>query len=158
MQISRIGPSTNGTLTNGNRLPTRARRWVVELLYPARSTGLTVLFRCTVLLTSMAAASPVGPLTESEKSFLASTEASMRKMMAAMQRAPQADVDQDFIGQMIPHHQGAIDMAKAELQYGRNEQLRRIAQEIIVEQQAEITVMQQQQSLPQVNAAHAGGN
>ena len=42
---------------------------------------------------------------------------------------------------MIPHHQGAIDMAQAELRYGKNEQLRRIAQEIIVEQQQEIAAM-----------------
>ena len=42
---------------------------------------------------------------------------------------------------MIPHHQGAIDMARAELRYGHNEQLRRIAQEIIVDQQQEIAAM-----------------
>jgi hypothetical protein len=42
---------------------------------------------------------------------------------------------------MIPHHQGAIEMAEAELRYGRNEQLRRIAQEIIVDQQQEIAAM-----------------
>jgi len=42
---------------------------------------------------------------------------------------------------MIPHHQGAIDMAQAELRYGRNEQLRRLAQEIIVTQQQEIVAM-----------------
>ena len=42
---------------------------------------------------------------------------------------------------MIPHHQGAIDMALAELRYGHNEQLRRIAQEIIVDQQQEIAAM-----------------
>ncbi len=42
---------------------------------------------------------------------------------------------------MIPHHQGAIDMAQAELRYGRNELLRRMAQEIIVEQQQEIAAM-----------------
>ncbi len=42
---------------------------------------------------------------------------------------------------MIPHHQGAIDMALAELRYGKNEQLRRLAQEIIVEQQQEIAAM-----------------
>ena len=82
----------------------------------------------------------------------------MRTMMASMERPPHGDVDQDFIGQMIPHHQGAIDMAKAELRYGRNEQLRRIAQEIIVEQQAEIAVMQREQKLPRVNATRTGGN
>jgi hypothetical protein len=42
---------------------------------------------------------------------------------------------------MVAHHQGAIDMAQAELRYGHNEQLRRLAQEIIVTQQQEITVM-----------------
>jgi len=49
-------------------------------------------------------------------------------------------------------------MAKAELRYGRNEQLRRIAQEILVEQQAEIAVMQREQTLPRVNAARTGVN
>jgi hypothetical protein len=42
---------------------------------------------------------------------------------------------------MVPHHQGAIDMAKAVLRYGKNEQLRRLAQEIIVTQQQEIAAM-----------------
>jgi hypothetical protein len=42
---------------------------------------------------------------------------------------------------MVPHHQGAVDMAQAELRYGRNEQLRRIAQEIIVDQLQEIAAM-----------------
>ena len=42
---------------------------------------------------------------------------------------------------MVPHHQGAIDMAQAELQYGRNEQLRRMAQQIVGQQQQEITAM-----------------
>jgi hypothetical protein len=42
---------------------------------------------------------------------------------------------------MIPHHQGAIDMAVIELRYGKNEQLRRIAQEIIVDQMQEIAAM-----------------
>jgi hypothetical protein len=50
-------------------------------------------------------------------------------------------VDQDFAATMIPHHQGAIDMARAELRYGHNEQLRRIAQEIIIDQQQEIVAM-----------------
>jgi uncharacterized protein (DUF305 family) len=43
---------------------------------------------------------------------------------------------------MIPHHQGAVDMAVVELRYGRNEKLRRLAQGIIVEQRQEIEVMQ----------------
>jgi hypothetical protein len=65
----------------------------------------------------------------------------MDKMMGAMDVKPSGDMDQDFAAMMIPHHQGAIDMAQLELRYGRNEQLRRIAQEIIVDQQQEIAVM-----------------
>lgn len=72
----------------------------------------------------------------------------MNKMMAGMEVAPSGNVDQDFAATMIPHHQGAIDMAKAELRYGHNEQLRRIAQEIIVEQQQEIVVMRLALSQP----------
>ena len=51
--------------------------------------------------------------------------------------------DHDFASAMIPHHQGAVDMAKVELLYGRDPVLRRMAQEIIVSQQQEIAVMQQ---------------
>ena len=47
----------------------------------------------------------------------------------------------DFVAMMVPHHQGAIDMAQLVLQYGRNEQIRRLAQEIIVTQQQEIAAM-----------------
>jgi uncharacterized protein (DUF305 family) len=42
---------------------------------------------------------------------------------------------------MIPHHQGAIDMAVVELRYGKDKRLKRLAQEIIVDQQQEIAVM-----------------
>ena len=42
---------------------------------------------------------------------------------------------------MVPHHQGAIDMAQAELQFGHNQKLLRIAQEIVVEQLQEIAAM-----------------
>nr|WP_233101913.1 DUF305 domain-containing protein [Variovorax sp. IB41] len=73
--------------------------------------------------------------------FAAENDAAMNRMMAAMEIKPSGDVDRDFAAMMIPHHQGAIEMAQAELRYGRNEQLRRIAQEIIVEQQQEIAAM-----------------
>jgi hypothetical protein len=76
-----------------------------------------------------------------EAPFLAENQVAMDKMMAAMNVKPSGDVDQDFVAMMIPHHQGAIDMAQAELRHGRNEQLRRIAQEIIVGQQQEIAAM-----------------
>ena len=76
-----------------------------------------------------------------EAPFLAENAAAMNKMMADMDVKPNGDVDADFVAMMIPHHQGAIDMALAVLRYGYNEQIRRIAQEIIVEQQQEIAAM-----------------
>src|SRR5260221_10003150 len=76
-----------------------------------------------------------------EAAFLAENNAAMTKMMAAMEIKPSGDVDKDFVAMMTPHHQGAVDMAQAMLRYGHNEQLRRLAQEIIVTQQQEITVM-----------------
>jgi uncharacterized protein (DUF305 family) len=76
-----------------------------------------------------------------EAPFLAENSAAMNTMMAGMNVKPSGDVDVDFAAMMIPHHQGAIDMALAELRYGKNEQLRRIAQEIIVDQQQEIAAM-----------------
>ncbi|OTP67379.1 putative exported protein [Caballeronia sordidicola] len=65
----------------------------------------------------------------------------MNRMMNNMTVQPKGNVDEDFVAMMIPHHQGAVDMAQAELRYGHNERLRRIAQEIIVEQMQEIAAM-----------------
>ncbi|WP_413188427.1 DUF305 domain-containing protein [Paraburkholderia sacchari] len=76
-----------------------------------------------------------------EASFMAENDAAMTRMMDGMSVKPTGDVDRDFVAMMIPHHQGAIDMAQAELRHGHNEQLRRIAQEIVVEQQQEIVAM-----------------
>jgi DUF305 family protein family protein len=76
-----------------------------------------------------------------EAPFLAENEAAMNKMMADMDVMPTGDVDRDFVAMMVPHHQGAIDMAQAVLRYGHNEQLRRLAQEIVVTQQQEIAAM-----------------
>jgi uncharacterized protein (DUF305 family) len=72
---------------------------------------------------------------------LKENEAAMTKMMNDMAARPTGDVDRDFVAMMNPHHQGAIDMAVIELRYGKNEQLRRIAQEIIVDQMQEIAAM-----------------
>jgi hypothetical protein len=78
---------------------------------------------------------------DTEAPFLAENRAAMDRMMTGMNAKPSGDVDGDFAAMMVPHHQGAIDMARAELHYGRNERLRRIAQQIIVEQQQEIIAM-----------------
>ena len=81
------------------------------------------------------------PDLSAEQPFLSENDTAMNKMMADMTIKPSGDVDRDFVAMMVPHHQGAIDMAQAELRYGHNEQLRRIAQEIVVTQQQEIPAM-----------------
>lgn len=80
-----------------------------------------------------------------EQSFHHLMDQAMMVMEQGMRRAPMnGDPDHDFATAMIPHHQGAIDMARAELLYGKDPVLRRLAQEIIVTQQQEIAVMQRQ--------------
>ena len=69
--------------------------------------------------------------------------ASMDKMhmaMGAVKRSGDSDVD--FVRLMLPHHQAAIDMAKTQLLHGKDPQMRRLAQEIITDQQLEIELMQ----------------
>ena len=68
----------------------------------------------------------------------------MTRMDSGMSIRDSGNPDRDFAAMMIPHHQGAIDMAKAELQFGRDPVLRRLAQGIIVEQQQEIELMRRQ--------------
>ena len=82
-----------------------------------------------------------GSAPAAEAPYLAENVSAMTKMMIDMGIRPSGDVDADFVAMMVPHHQGAIEMAQAELRYGRNKPLRRMAQEIIVTQLQEITAM-----------------
>lgn len=91
-----------------------------------------------------------GPFAPTAK-FVASTERTfdqlrgeaMSVMHTGMHSAAYSgEPDHDFVTMMIPHHQGAIDMAKALLLYGKDPQTRRLAQEIITDQQSEIELMQ----------------
>ncbi|MCO5400549.1 DUF305 domain-containing protein [Ralstonia sp. 21MJYT02-11] len=86
-------------------------------------------------------AQEITPPANREQAFLAENDVAMTKMMDGMAPKPTGSIDQDFVAMMTPHHQGAIDMAVAYLRYGQNEQLRRIAQEIVIEQQQEIAAM-----------------
>jgi hypothetical protein len=108
------------------------------------SAGCRFLVPRTLLL-ALGAAFSVEASSSAKSSadavFVSENRIAMAKMMAGMDVKPSGDVDLDFAAMMIPHHQGAIDMAKAELRHGKNEQLRRIAQEIIVSQQQEIVAM-----------------
>ena len=115
------------------------------LQFPKPDLGIAI-FATSVLLGVAAAsfahdAPPPQPPPANEAAFLSENDAAMSKMMTAMAAKPTGDIDRDFVAIMAPHHQGAIDMAVIELRYGKNEQLRRIAQEIIVDQLQEIDAM-----------------
>jgi uncharacterized protein (DUF305 family) len=105
-----------------------------------RTALMAVALAAALTLATLASAG-VFAASDDEAAFIAENAAAMSKMMAAMAVQPSGDVDSDFVATMVPHHQGAIEMAQAQLRHGHNEQLRRIAQEIIVEQTQEIAAM-----------------
>lgn len=98
---------------------------------------------------------PAAASAADEASFLKENDEAMTKMMNDMAVKPTGDIDRDFVAMMSPHHQGAIDMAIIELRYGKNEQLRRIAQEIIVDQMQEIDAMKLAIGKPVTDSAPA---
>jgi uncharacterized protein (DUF305 family) len=65
----------------------------------------------------------------------------MNKMHRDMMVTYSGNADADFVRGMIPHHQGAIDMAKVELRYGKDPEMRKLAEAIVIAQEKEITEM-----------------
>jgi hypothetical protein len=94
-----------------------------------------------IVLIAALACSTAAVACEPDASFITDNGIAMNRMMNEMNVAPTGDVDADFTAMMVPHHQGAIDMAVVYLRYGKNDQLRRLAQEIIITQKDEITAM-----------------
>jgi uncharacterized protein (DUF305 family) len=94
----------------------------------------------------------------SDWSELMASMETMHDHMESVKRS--GDSDTDFVRLMLPHHQAAIDMAKAQLIYGKDPQMQRLAQEIITDQQSEIELMklwlEQRESRPR-SASHSPG-
>lgn len=68
--------------------------------------------------------------------------AEMTRMMSGMSAPYSGDADRDFVTHMLPHHQGAVEMAETELKYGHDAKLKQLAARIISAQQREIAFMQ----------------
>ena len=70
-------------------------------------------------------------------------QTNMQKMHVTMMSVKSSsDTDIDFVKLMLAHHQAAIEMSKTQMLYGKDPQIRRLAQEIITDQQSEIDLMQ----------------
>jgi hypothetical protein len=78
-----------------------------------------------------------------EAPFVAENDAAMNRMLADMEVKPTGDVDRDFAATMSAVNRAAVDMARAEIKYGHNEQLRQLAQQIIATRQQEVVTTPQ---------------
>ena len=76
-----------------------------------------------------------------EQQFLFADDLAISNISREMLVKPTGDVDRDFVTIMIAQRQGAIDVARAELKYGRDEPLRRLAQRIVDEDESELSIM-----------------
>jgi uncharacterized protein (DUF305 family) len=106
-----------------------------------RSRGAEALFAGILGSVSLMVATSAAPPTQTDEPFRNQLHAAMMKMDDNMSMPAMGSVDADFVSMMVPHHQGAIEMARIQLRYSHNSQLIRICEEIIVEQQQEIEVM-----------------
>ncbi|MBN8997278.1 MAG: DUF305 domain-containing protein [Rhizobiales bacterium] len=86
--------------------------------------------------------SQMGGMAMGDEEAVKAFEAANEKMMQGMHgMAMTGDVDKDFVTMMIPHHQGAIDMAEVVLKYGRDPQIKALAEAIVRAQETEIAEM-----------------
>ena len=129
------------TLPTAWRSLARHLNGATRLLFAA-AVALTILgiglVRAGILSEALADSSHQAD--DSDWSELIASMDKMHNAMGAVERSGNSDVD--FVRLMLPHHQAAIDMAKTQILHGKDPRMRRLAQEIITDQQLEIELMQ----------------
>lgn len=104
--------------------------------------GFAVLLSAAALIPGFALAQGMAPMDPADNPADKAFIAAMHDMMMGMHRGmPTGDTDADFVRMMLPHHQAAVDMAKAELQYGNDPGLKALAKDIVAAQEREIAMM-----------------
>ena len=103
------------------------------------------MHKTAVLLSAAILVAAAAPMSKAGSQFAREMNAATDRMMDAMHVQFTGDVDRDFAAVMIPHHQGAIDMAQVELKYGKDPELRAMAEQIIKAQEEEIATLKKWQ-------------
>jgi Domain of unknown function (DUF305) len=109
-----------------------------------RSAGGRYLLAIPVMLIGAVIATAYAQHQHGSSEFSSGMQAGMMVMMKDMESAPMTgDPDKDFLAMMIPHHEGAVEMARLVLIHGRDPLVRRLAEEIIASQTIEIQTMKE---------------
>ncbi|HYM08095.1 MAG TPA: DUF305 domain-containing protein [Terriglobales bacterium] len=121
-----FGETTPQILTQQSKEETMSNHRIL-LLQNAHDHSSKLLRSAATVLGFLAAIAAGAQLRPAAAQFMQAMNASMERMDRQMASAPMnGDVDHDFAAMMIPHHQGAIDMAKVELIYGKDPVMRRL--------------------------------
>ena len=112
--------------------------------------GLPIAVLCLAAPALAQSSGQASPLMESMRPGASPADhammAGMTEMTHAMSATPlTGDADQDFVAMMLPHHMGAVSMAKVEVEYGQDPEMRRLAEAIIAAQDKEIAEMRRWQ-------------
>lgn len=118
------------------------------------AASLAIACASTAAYAQQSASMPGMNMPSPDPANAASTQAFQHAndtMMKGMSAPPYTgNVDKDFVTHMIPHHQGAVDMAEIELKYGKDPAMKALAKRIVSDQRKEIALMQTW------NAQHGG--
>jgi uncharacterized protein (DUF305 family) len=117
----------------------RRNRWNCSEIGYTWPMKLTWLFTGLLFATTASADMQMDP---AETKYMQDMDSKMKTMDAGMAMPMTGSVDRDFATMMIPHHQGAVDMAQGELSYGKDPTMRKLARQIIAAQKTEIALMQ----------------